>query len=276
MKNKILVIGENSFLAKSFIENTIGNDIFSLVACSHNNIPENLGQFNWVVNFSINPSYYAEKYSEEIDQDAYIAKLIAKTANTKFCFISTRVVYDTNNSAKPISENSSEIKTSLRTYGLNKLHTEKNIINLLGIDRVLIPRASNIFGLEYGRHTFMGIAQKKLMEENKIVLDISRNTIRDFININDFSQALFLLISNNKKGIYNLGVGEAITLNEICSALIEGYGSGNLIDTEAVKDQFVLDTTKLHNSISIKIDKNSILNHAKNIGSELKGLSNGN
>ena len=58
MENKILVIGENSFLGKSFIGNNIKNDIFSIVTCTHNNIPENLEQFDWVVNFSINPSYY--------------------------------------------------------------------------------------------------------------------------------------------------------------------------------------------------------------------------
>lgn len=275
MNNSILIIGENSFIAKYVIKDFLATNKYSVTTCSHDNFPGNLDIFDWVMNFSTHPDIYKAKYSRELDQDLIIAKQLTNNIHTKFFFVSSRTVYPTSNEVHYSKEIETPDITNQKQYGLNKLQSERNVINTLGMNRVLIVRASNIFGSEYGRHTFMGIAQKSLIENNRIKLDINSDTVRDFIPVEYFSAAIIRLINLSNTGIYNIGSGIQLSLGEICSAIIKGFGSGEIIDSKEIRDQFVLDIEKLKNAIPYDIAKTDVLKYAESIGETLKEAHNG-
>ena len=81
---KILIIGRNSFVAQYFIEACKDNEI-DYFACSHLDIPGNLNNFNWVVNFTINPKFFTDKYSESIEDKhrEILNKTTARNSNKK-------------------------------------------------------------------------------------------------------------------------------------------------------------------------------------------------
>ncbi|WP_319380099.1 NAD-dependent epimerase/dehydratase family protein [Thiomicrorhabdus sp.] len=272
----LLIIGMNSFIAKQFISECEKNNI-PFTACNHNNVPAMLDKYDWVVNFSLNPKLFNEIYSESIDQDFLISQKVARTTSTtKFAFISSRTVYGIPNVLEPIPETFVCDKNNPRKYGENKLISENRCREILGDDRLLVTRASNIFGLEIGRHTFMGIAQKRLVERSEILLDISKKTKRDFIPVTTYCSALLELILKDKTGLFNVGSGHATSLEEICTNIINGYGRGTLLEMKDVeiKDQFVLDTIKLKNSISFSTSEKDILEYCKNLGNQLKKVKN--
>jgi len=267
---KILLIGQNSFVAQNFIATCESYGLI-LDTCSHNNIPDNLYVYGWIINFSINPKMFSEHYSTSIDQDFLISQKIVGNTQARFVMISSRMVYPCYNSTVPLVESSVLEITNQNQYGLNKIQSEREVRSILSADKLLILRASNIFGLESGRHTFMGMAQRRLIEKNEILLDMDEATIRDFIPVNYFCKCLLRLVNCNASGIYNVGSGEEITVHEICSEIIGGFGKGQLkmLPDSILKGQFILDVSKLEKLTGYKINKAQILSYTRTLGEQL-------
>jgi len=268
---KILIIGRNSFVAQYFIEACKDNEI-DYFACSHLDIPGNLNNFNWVVNFTINPKFFTDKYSESIDQDALIVEKLSKSQNQKYAMISSRMVYGCDNFLTPSLEGDEVKHNNNSIYGSNKIFSEQYCRSIMGSKNLLIARGSNIFGYELGRKSFAGTALDGLLSKSEILLDISEKTVRDFIPVNDFAIYLMQLISKKCIGVYNVGSGIGITLEDLCNSIIKGYGCGAIttIGSTVIKDQFVLDNQKLLSIGSRKINKVDIMKYAKHIGVRLK------
>jgi nucleoside-diphosphate-sugar epimerase len=268
--NKILVVGQNSFVAQHFIATS---EMYGLTldVCSHSNIPDDLNVYGWIINFSINPKMFSEHYSISFDQDYLISHKMSGNTQARFVMISSRRVYPCDNLTLPLIESSTVEITNQNQYGLNKIKSEREVRGNLAADKLLILRASNIFGLEAGRHTFMGMAQQRLMDKNQILLDMDGATIRDFIPVDYFCVCLIELMKNNASGMYNIGSGQEITVNEICSEIIGGFGKGEIkiLADSVVKQQFILDVTKLEHLTGCKISKEKILSYSKNLGEQL-------
>ncbi|MDA9903132.1 NAD-dependent epimerase/dehydratase family protein [Gammaproteobacteria bacterium] len=273
MSFKLLIVGENSFLAKSFYREACEDTGLSVKKCGHEHIPQNIDVYDWVVNFSFNSSLYSNKYEESLDQDRKLANLL-KFSKTKLVIISSRAIYG---SFKEITlhKETKEINSALiNTYGKNKIKSETSILNILGNSRSLICRASNIFGEELGSKNFMGTVLNTLFNENKIILDVDIKSVRDFLPVEYFSKALLMLITNNAYGVYNLGSGIGLRLSEICNATIDGYGSGIIEYSGTIYDQFIMDTSKLQSATGFMITKEKILAYAYNVGLKLKNIKN--
>ena len=268
---KLLIIGRNSFIAKYFIKACEENEI-DFQICSHCNIPKKLNDFDWIVNFTINPKFFTHKYSESIDQDALIAKNVSKYKNLKYVMISSRLVYGYDNILVPASEEDEVKHNNNSIYGSNKIFSEEYCRSIFNSNNLLIARGSNMFGYEFGRKSFIGIALKRLFSNSEILLDISEKTARDFIPVSDFASYLIQLISKNHTGIYNIGSGTGVTLEDLCNSIIKGYGRGvvTTVANAVVKDQFILDTHKLFRVTKRKINQSDIIKYAINIGKRLK------
>jgi len=268
---KVLIIGQNSFVAKYFIRTCKDNKI-NYVTCSHSDVPKKFDDFTWVVNFTINPKFFTDKYSKAIDQDVLIAKQVSKYQNLKYVMISSRMVCGSNNLLIPMLEDC-KVKQNLNSiYGCNKILSEKYCRSIINSDNLLIIRGSNIFGYEYGRKSFTGAALNRLVCKSEILLDISKKTVRDFIPVNYFSDCLVQLMLKKCTGIYNIGSGLGISIEDFCNAIIKGYGGGTIATFGGVviKDQFILDNQKLLGVVSSRIDKSYILQYAISIGKKLK------
>jgi dTDP-4-dehydrorhamnose reductase len=268
---KVLIIGENSFIAKYFIR-TCGENEINYVTCSHLDIPKKFDDFTWVVNFTINPKFFTDEYSEAIDQDVLIAKQVSKYQNLKYVMISSRMVCSSNNLLIPMLEDCKVKQKYNSIYGFNKILSEKCCRSIIKFDNLLIIRGSNIFGYEYGRKSFTGVALNRLICKSEILLDISKKTIRDFIPVNYFSDCLMQLMLKKCNGVYNIGSGLGTSLEDFCNAMIKGYGGGSIttLGDTVIKDQFILDNKKLLSVVSCNINKNKILQYAISIGKKLK------
>jgi UDP-glucose 4-epimerase len=140
----------------------------------------------------------------------------------KIIFASSSAVYE--ESKVPINENA---KTNpLSPYGKSKLVVEEKIKNIsteYGIDAISL-QMFNVFGVGQNYQYYCVVSKfiKNISKDKPIVINGDGEQTRDFIGILDIVEAFNCAIKNihGKKGdVYNIGTGEAITINELAQMI---------------------------------------------------------
>jgi nucleoside-diphosphate-sugar epimerase len=242
---RTLIIGKNSFIGKSFYHATKNVDIIS-----YSDIDRiDFSKYNTVLNCAITPEFKTEDYKQRNDLDYQVA-ILAAANKCHYIMMSTRKVYGTCDDLQILNENSGLNPTDY--YGDNKATSEKKIMELGSSYTIL--RASNVYGFEYGRNSFMGFCMDQLKHTDKIVYSISDKAKRDFISIKSVCKVLNKVVELKPQGIYNLSSNHGTEIGDVARALIEGYDSGEFIVTgNEVKDQFILVNTKLLKTLDIEL-----------------------
>ena len=116
-------------------------------------------------------------------------------------------------------------------------------------DAVRLFKNKNIY-----RKQIIIMETNQLKDTDKIVYSISPETKRDFISIKSVCKVLNRVVQQQPHGIYNLSSNYGLPIGDVARSLIEGYGSGEFISTSTeLKDQFVLDNTKLIQKLNIEL-----------------------
>jgi UDP-glucose 4-epimerase len=242
---KVLVIGKNSFLAKAFISQN--STRFDCTGISHDEDlgALDLGDFSCVLNMAYDPDYPNMPYTTERDFDLQVAQSVAGRG-PHFFMLSTRKIYGAG-APFPADENAPVAPTD--QYGSNKAVTENAVRALLG-SKCTILRIANVFGFELGRRSFFGIALSTLKRENRILLDVSPFTQRDFLSVDSFAEMLVKTVAISPAGVFNMGSGRAYPVGQIALWILEGFGSGELVvNSPAERDSFLLNSTKIYEVI---------------------------
>jgi UDP-glucose 4-epimerase len=244
----VTVIGQSSFMARAVREKAPEDWVF-LSHASALASPDWLKSATCVVNFAYNPKMRTGAYDGTADVDSKLAKMIAGEP-VHYVMLSSRMVYGRSASGGAMKE--TDATAPVNPYGSAKLVVERSLHNILGEKRLTILRLSNVFGMEPGRKSFLGMAQASLMRDNRIIYDMSPFVRRDFLSAWRFAEALVAIASSPKPGIYNLGAGFGIETGMIAEWLIEGYGKGELLVNKfSHEDQFWLDMEKTTNTYGI-------------------------
>jgi nucleoside-diphosphate-sugar epimerase len=204
---------------------------------------------NCVINLAVNPAYMSEPYRPEIDFDLRLAELIGGRG-IHYVMISSRKVYG-RDGALDIVETAPV--QPYDNYGHNKVRTENVLVDRLGGDLTIL-RLSNVVGFDQNwlRPIFMTRLLSTLKDEERITLDISPSTRRDFISDDAIADVLVRIASCRTTGLFNLGSGIALPLSKIVDWMIEAYGAGEVVVTSSdVFDEFSLNTDKLSSRIGL-------------------------
>lgn len=261
---KILVIGKNSFLAQAYLQQNPKATALTYEQAMAR--PEFITYADYVINCAIDPNFYTDAYTTEIDTDHQILPHLGK--NTTYIMLSSRKVYGP--SGFPYTE--TQTPDPRCPYGKNKLKAEGTVRETLG-DKACILRLSNIFGLEVDppRKTFTGSISRDLVETDQIILQAAPETKKDFLQASEFARILDDVIRHDLSGTYNVGAGISVRLDAFVSAILKGYGSGKLIaDNHTIQDQFEMDCGKLSKTLQQSLSKDDILTAAYETGQSLR------
>lgn len=263
--SKILLIGDKSYLAQAFLSrsvhqlNIITQRRFDESALDWSNI-------SVVINFSLNPLYRCDPYSQEIDSDLEIINAIHDKP-IHYIMLSSRLVYMPDQGLA-LTEMAAVGRDN--EYAKNKIVTEAFLREAMPT-RHSILRLGNIFDFEMGRPTFFGIALTSLKLNNEIVINFSLDTRRDFLPVPVFCSIIDQILSSPPPGTFNLASGKAMLINDIGQSIIQGFGKGELRSTSSViKDAFSLDITKISDLLGLEITEADVLSAAHRIGKLLK------
>lgn len=265
----IVVVGKNSLMGTELQKRFPGSEWLHL---SHKEALENLSwadKATCVINFAFSPVLRSRAYTEKEDIDFRLAQMAGRQAH--YIMMSSRTVYGTAISNKLIETDTPHPKTF---YAQNKWHIEQNLTDFCA-DRLTILRGANVFGHEFGRTSFFGMALTNLKNMGQIVFDMAPAVKRDFIAAWHVADALALIARNPKAGLFNLGSGYGTACADIGSWIIEGYGSGDIISTnDERRDDFYLDMTKTKSVFGVAdITPDMMRDDCRNCGETLKGIS---
>lgn len=236
-----VLIGKNGFLGAALSTSLPGK----WAHLSYKDVTDSalvLKNADIVINCAYNPALRHADYNQSNDIDHSIARMIGP--KTFYVMLSTRMVYgESLPGPRPFLE-TDECRPA-NMYGKNKLTVEENLKRLLGQERLVLLRLSNIFGLEPGRPTFMGAAQTSLKRTGEIIFDLAPDSKRDFLPVKYLAESIEKIVASPVAGTFNIGSGIQVSCDEISSWLIEGYGNGRTVYTDtSQKGQFVLDIEK--------------------------------
>ena len=191
-----------------------------------------------VINFALSPALRTGPYNADEDIDLKLATLIRDTP-CRFIMMSSRLVYGGGNNLREQTLPKPETD-----YARNKLRTETSLAEILR-DRLTILRGVNVFGHEYGRRSFFGMALSSLKEKNQITFDMNPDVKRDFISVWNLADAIGKIVASPQPGIFNLGSGYGTPCRDIARWIIEGYGTGKIVSTSTdQRDSFFVDMAK--------------------------------
>lgn len=210
-KNKIKIIIGN-YSSETILDKTLP-EIDIVIHAAGTTVPENS---------NLNPIYDIE--TNVIDTVKLLNALL-KYKIKKIIFLSSGgVVYGETKDFNPIKE--THILNPISSYGITKLTTEKYIQlynKLYALDHTIL-RLSNIYGKNQPYKNNQGVIAHWInnAKQNKdIEIWGNKFIIRDFLYIDDLTDAISLIIDKNISGLYNVGSGEGKSLIELAKMIVE-------------------------------------------------------
>lgn len=151
----------------------------------------------------------------------------------RFIYASTSSVYgDVPESQLPIKE--SQEKRPISPYGLSKLHGEqwcKLFSRLYGLKTVSL-RLFTVYGPRQRPDEAIGRFISAMLSGNPLEIYGDGNQTRDFTFVGDVVNAHILAMEKGE-GVYNIGSGKSITVNELVKAISRVTGKNpKIIHTE--------------------------------------------
>lgn len=144
-------------------------------------------------------------------------------------------------------------------YGVSKLAAEKMILAYCGIYNMtgVCLRYFNIYGVNQ-RYDLYGnvipIFAKRIFSGEPVTIYGDGEQTRDFVNVKDVAIANYLAATTDvEAGVYNLGSGHSITINELASTMQKLAKTNSIIKHEPQRPADVrhckADTSKVYNEL---------------------------
>jgi len=248
--SNVTVIGKNSFLARALQRN---KDTKDWLFIDHT---EALSETDWInktdilINCAYHPDLMRGEYSPVKDIDFLLSGYIAGK-DIHYIMLSSRAAYGPAPDDLYLREDMTAAPDA--PYGVNKLHTEETLRQMIAPEKLTILRSANIFGNEYGRGTFFGMMLTNLKDKGILEFNIAPDARRDFLSVQQWADDLVQIASAPKGGLYNLGAGFGVSTQDMADMLISANGSGEVKYTDSsYNGQFILDTAKTKDAFSIK------------------------
>ncbi len=230
-KNKIIILGENSFIASNLINLlkknnhnfvTISKKKIDLTKKQSTNKLSKILKSNDILVFisAIAPVKNFRMLIQNLEICHNVFTVLKSKKIKYFLYVSSDAVY--SDSKTPINEKSKTEPENL--HGFMHLMRE-NILKLLGI-KMCIVRPTLVYGASdphngYGPNKFVRNAQLK----RNIFLFGKGEERRDHIHVNDVGEIIYLLIKKKYVGIINLVTGKVVSFFKISKKIKDIYGT---------------------------------------------------
>lgn len=265
----IVVVGKNSMMGREMQRH------FSGAAWNFLDHVQAQNDLSWandaqcVINFAFSPVLRHHEY--DADQDIDLKLVRAMNPDCHYIMVSSRAVYGPGVSNRLFETNTPRPQT---LYGQNKWRIEQQLADVCGA-RLTALRCANVFGHEYGRRSFFGMALTNLKNMGQVVFDMNPEVRRDFIAVWHVVRAIGVMAQAPKAGLYNLGSGYGTSCQDIAAWIIKGYGKGEVVSTSAERrDDFYLDMEKTHATFKLPpITRTMLEQDCFDCGARLKGLT---
>jgi dTDP-4-dehydrorhamnose reductase len=162
----------------------------------------------------------AESYEKTVTSTKNIIAL-AQELNSKLVFISTDYIFDGEHG--PYDETATVNPLSI--YGKHKLEAEQAVI-AASSDNIIL-RITNVYGDEIRGKNFVSRIIDQILEDKKLTLKLPIDQYATPINAYDIARCLFLLLNDNKNGIYNIASTDYMNRVQLALNIIKYFPDAN-------------------------------------------------
>lgn len=264
---RLVVVGQTSFLAQHIVAAARAKGLEATAIGHDAGLEAGLAGADAVLNCAYPPAFRSTPYTPDLDFDLLVAQA-ARAAGARFTMLSTRRVYA---SGWNVHEDTPATGDGT-PYGDNKARSECAVL-ALDAAHTTIFRLSNIFGFEYqpgaARRTFLGAMTHSLRHDGTITFDMDGASRRDFLPVENAAAVIAAQIAASQHGIFNLGAGFAVPCTDMANWLMQGFGSGRLVASGAVRDEFFLNMDKTRARFGLSFSPEQLKARCIAIGQEL-------
>jgi dTDP-4-dehydrorhamnose reductase len=156
-----------------------------------------------------------ESYEKTVQSTINLIKL-AKECTARMVYISTDYVFDGNDG--PYTEDAPVNPISV--YARHKLEAEQLVLKQ--IPDSLVLRVTNVYGNELRGKNFVARIIDQCKNHQKLTLKLPYDQYASPVNAWDVARAMYLLLNNNKHGIYNIAGTDYLNRVELAMKVL-GY-----------------------------------------------------
>lgn len=142
---------------------------------------------------------------------------VAKQCGAKFVYISTDYVFDGKNG--PYTEDAQV--NPLSTYARHKLEAEQLAIR--EFDNTLVLRVTNVYGDEERGKNFIARIIDQCKNNQKLTLKLPYDQYASPANAWDIARVMFVLLRDNKSGIYHVGSTDYMNRVELAMRVLKYF-----------------------------------------------------
>ncbi len=187
------------------------------------------GAMTHVDNCELHPE---QSYQQTVQSTINLITL-AKDCNARFVYISTDYVFDGKNG--PYTEDAAV--NPLSVYARHKLEAEQ--LSLKEIDNTLVLRITNVYGDEVRGKNFIARIIEQCINKQKLTLKLPYDQYASPANAWDIARAMYVLLRDNKKGIYHIGSTDYLNRVELAMRVLKYF-------PDAEYDLIPMSTTELN------------------------------
>ena len=144
---------------------------------------------------------------------------IAKQCNARFVYISTDYVFDGKQG--PYTEDAPVNPVSV--YGRHKLEAEQ--LSLSESEHTLVLRVTNVYGDETRGKNFIARIVDQCKNNQKLTLRLPYDQYASPTNAFDIARAMYVLLHDNKSGIYHIGSTDYMNRVELALRVLKYFPS---------------------------------------------------
>jgi dTDP-4-dehydrorhamnose reductase len=164
---------------------------------------------------------YCETHEEESYQKTVQSTIniiaLAKQCNARMVYLSTDYVFDGKNG--PYTED--EPVNPVSIYGRHKLEAEQLVLK--EIPNSLVLRVTNVYGNEVRGKNFIARIIDQCKNNQKLTLKLPYDQFASPTNAWDIARSMFVLLRDNKKGIYHIGGSDYMNRVELALRVLEYF-----------------------------------------------------
>jgi dTDP-4-dehydrorhamnose reductase len=157
-----------------------------------------------------------ESYQKTVQSTKNLVEL-AKTCKARFVYISTDYVFDGKHG--PYTEDAAVNPVSV--YGRHKLEAEQ--LSLNSLSNTLVLRVTNVYGDEARGKNFVARIADQCKNKQKLTLKLPYDQFASPTNAFDIARAMFVLLRDNKDGIYHIGSTDYMNRVELALRVLQYF-----------------------------------------------------
>ncbi|MFA6056876.1 MAG: SDR family oxidoreductase [Taibaiella sp.] len=157
-----------------------------------------------------------ESYEKTVQSTKNLIDL-AKKCNARFVYISTDYVFDGKDG--PYLEDAPV--NPLSVYARHKLEAEE--LSLKELDNTLVLRVTNVYGNEIRGKNFVARIIEQCKEGKKLTLKLPYDQFASPANAWDIARAMYVLLKDEKKGIYHIAGSDYMNRVELALRVISYF-----------------------------------------------------